>query len=210
VLETAAREGKFEAEVVRVRKGGSPFWAHVVVDPLRDDSGHIIGFAKITRDITERVQAARALDEARAALAQAQKMEAVGHLTGGIAHDFNNLLTAIIGSLDLMREGFVPLDDQARPLVEAALRAAQRGAALTTGLLAFSRRQALVPQPTDVNKLVSSMSQLLRQSLGVKACASRRCSPAGCGAPRSIPTSSRARCSTWRSTRATPCRWAAA
>jgi PAS domain S-box-containing protein len=165
-LAVAAREGKYEAEVLRVRKDGSHFWANVVLDPLRDDAGRIIGFAKITRDITERIHAARVLDETRGALAQSQKMEAVGHLTGGIAHDFNNLLTAIIGSLDLMREGFVPVDARARPLIEAALRAAQRGVGLTSGLLAFSRRQTLAPQPTDINKLVSGLSQLLRQTLG--------------------------------------------
>ncbi len=165
-LEAAARDGKYEAEALRVRKDGSRFWANVVIDPLRDDAGHVVGFAKVTRDITERVRAAETLEEARTALAQAQKMEAVGQLTGGVAHDFNNLLTAIIGTLDLLLEHGAWPSERARPLLEAAMRSAQRGAALTGRLLAFSRRQTLAPQVIDLNRLVSGMSELLRQTLG--------------------------------------------
>src|ERR1700757_4464764 len=77
-LETAAREGRFESEGWRVRKDGSRFWAHVVIDPIRDDAGELVGFAKITRDITERKDAEHQLEEARRALFQSQKMEAVG------------------------------------------------------------------------------------------------------------------------------------
>lgn len=93
-LATAAAEGRFEKEGWRVRKNGERFFAHVVIDPIRDGSGAIIGFAKITRDITERREAQERLDEARQALLQAQKLDAIGQLTGGIAHDFNNLLMA--------------------------------------------------------------------------------------------------------------------
>ena len=80
------------------------FWAHVVIDAIRDDDGELIGFAKITRDITERQEAQEKLEKAREALLQSQKMEAIGQLTGGIAHDFNNLLMAVLGSLELMRK----------------------------------------------------------------------------------------------------------
>ena len=103
-LETAAREGRFEKEGWRVRKDGTRFWAHVVIDAIRDDDGELIGFAKITRDITERREAQQALEQAREALFQSQKMEAIGQLTGGVAHDFNNLLMAVLGSLELLRK----------------------------------------------------------------------------------------------------------
>src|SRR5262249_23798948 len=90
-LETARAIGRFEDEGWRVRKDGSQFWTLAVLDAIRDANGEIIGFGKVTRDMTERRQSQRQLDEMRDQLAQAQKMEAIGHLTGGIAHDFNNL-----------------------------------------------------------------------------------------------------------------------
>jgi PAS domain S-box-containing protein len=93
-LETARSEGKFESEGWRLRKDGSRFWAFVVIDPIRSPSGELIGYAKITRDLTERREAQAKLEKAREALVQSQKMEAIGQLTGGIAHDFNNLLMA--------------------------------------------------------------------------------------------------------------------
>ena len=101
-LETAERDGRSEKEGWRVRKDGSRFWAHVIIDAIRDDDGKLIGYAKITRDITERREAQRQLEVAREALMQSQKMEAIGQLTGGVAHDFNNLLMAVLGSLELM------------------------------------------------------------------------------------------------------------
>ncbi len=165
VLETAAREGKFEAEGWRQRKDGTRFWAHVVVDPIRDPAGKLLGFAKITRDLTERREAQRKLDEAREALFQSQKLEAIGQLTGGVAHDFNNLLTAIIGSLELVQKRVEELP-RVKPLVANALQAAQRGASLTQRMLAFARRQELKAEPTDIRTLVSGMADLLDRSLG--------------------------------------------
>src|SRR3954470_20449758 len=103
-LATAAREGRFEQEGWRARKDGRRFWAHVVIDPIRDEHGTLIGFAKITRDITERKQAQEALEATRMALVQAQKMETVGQLSGGIAHDFNNLLAVVLGNLEILRK----------------------------------------------------------------------------------------------------------
>ncbi|QIE23150.1 PAS domain protein [Caballeronia sp. SBC1] len=94
-LATAEADGRFEQESWRVRKDGTRFWAHVVVDAIRDEAGKLLGFAKVTRDITERKLAAEALERANAALFQSQKLEAIGQLTGGIAHDFNNLLAVI-------------------------------------------------------------------------------------------------------------------
>jgi PAS domain S-box-containing protein len=168
-LETAAREGKYEGEGWRVRKDGTRFWASVVLDPIRDRNGKLIGYAKITRDITERRAALLALQETQQQLMQAQKMEGIGHLTGGVAHDFNNLLTIIIGNLEtLQRVADQPDIDRARlaRLAGNAMRGAERAAALTQRLLAFSRQQPLQPKPLDVSKLVGGMSDLLRRSLG--------------------------------------------
>ncbi|KAA2234851.1 MHYT domain-containing protein [Salinarimonas soli] len=164
-LETAEREGKFEAEGWRVRKDGSRFWASVVVDPIRDDAGQVIGFAKVTRDITERKRSQEALEQAREALAQAQKMEALGQLTGGVAHDFNNLLMAVLGSLDLLKKR-IPADPRTARLLENAIQGARRGAALTQRMLAFARRQELKPTAVSLPDLVRGMSDLLQRSIG--------------------------------------------
>jgi PAS domain S-box-containing protein len=164
-LETAAREGTFEKEGWRIRKDGSKFMAHVVIDPIRADDGTLLGFAKITRDITERRKTERALQETREALFQSQKMDAIGQLTGGVAHDFNNLLMAVLGSLELLRKR-LPDDPKTIRLVENAMHAAQRGAGLTQRMLAFARRQELNPVVVDVADLVRGMTDLLQSSLG--------------------------------------------
>ncbi len=168
-LEIARREGKFEQEGQRLRKDGSRFWASVVLNALHDRNGELIGFAKITRDVTERHQAQEALQRAQEQLLQAQKMEGIGQLTGGVAHDFNNLLTIIIGNLESLERAVerVPADREGllRP-IDHAMRGAQRAASLTQHLLAFSRRQPLDPKPFDVGRLVTGMSELLRRTLG--------------------------------------------
>ena len=164
-LDVAARTGKYEAEGWRVRKDGSRFWASAVLEALRTPGGDLLGYAKITRDFTERHQAAQALEQARGALAQAQKMETVGQLTGGVAHDFNNLLTAIMGGADLLMRRLT-LDETAQRVLQGIIEAAQRGATLVQRLLAFSRKQALRPQITDANRLIAGMSELLRRTLG--------------------------------------------
>jgi PAS domain S-box-containing protein len=104
-LKTALATGKFEQEGWRLRKDGSRFWANVIIEPVRNEKAEVVGFAKVTRDITERMRAQKALDEAQTALAQSQKMEAIGHLTGGVAHDFNNLLMAIPAVWSSSRNG---------------------------------------------------------------------------------------------------------
>ncbi len=168
-IQTAAREGKYEAEGWRVRKDGSRFWASVVLDAIHDAGGRLIGFAKITRDVTERREAALALQKTQEQLAQSQKMEGIGHLTGGVAHDFNNLLTIIIGNLETIQratEGQAADAPRVARLAANAMQGAQRAAALTQRLLAFSRQQPLDPKVLDVNRLVAGMSDLLRRSLG--------------------------------------------
>jgi PAS domain S-box-containing protein len=168
-LATAADKGSFEAEGARVRKDGSEFWASVVINSIRDKDGNLLGFAKITRDITERREAQQALQRAQEQLAQAQKMEGIGQLTGGVAHDFNNLLTVIIGNLEAMQRALQapPIErDRVSRSIDNAMRGAQRGASLTQRLLAFSRRQPLDPKPVDGGRLVVAMSDLLRRTLG--------------------------------------------
>ncbi|WP_245479674.1 hybrid sensor histidine kinase/response regulator [Hansschlegelia zhihuaiae] len=164
-LETALRDGRFEKEGWRVRKDGKRFWANVVIDPIRNEQGELLGFAKITRDITERRETQKALEQAREAFFQAQKMEAIGQLTGGVAHDFNNLLMAILGSLDLLRKR-LPQEPRTDRLLDNAMHAAQRGASLTQRMLAFARRQELKTEPVDAARLVESMNDLLGRSLG--------------------------------------------
>jgi PAS domain S-box-containing protein len=166
-LVTAMRTGKYEAEGWRMRKDGSRFWASVAIDAIRDASGKLVGYAKITRDITDRRQQQEEREKAQALHAQSQKMEAIGQLTGGIAHDFNNLLTAILGSIELLERQFGRLDlGRSLQLLAGAKRAAEQAAALTQHLLAFSRRQALAPQVVDLNKQVGTVSELLRRILG--------------------------------------------
>ena len=164
-LQTAAREGRFEAEGWRVRKDGTRFFAHVVIDRISDPAGNLLGFAKVTRDITERREAQQALEASRAALVQSQKMEAVGTLVGGIAHDFNNLLAVVLGNLELLRKR-LPEDAKINRLLDNTLDAAQRGASLTRRMLAFARRQDLKVGSVDVPELVRDMTDLLQRSIG--------------------------------------------
>ena len=159
-LDIAARTGKHEAEAWRVRKDGSTFWANAVLNAIHDPFGRLLGFAKITRDLTER----RAAEER---LRQAQKMEAIGQLTGGVAHDFNNLLTVISGNLEALQRRLPKSgDDSLRRLADAASRGTMRAALLTQALLAFSRRQPLEPKSVSVNTLIAGISEILRRTLG--------------------------------------------
>jgi len=164
-LEIARRVGSVEREGVRVRKDGSTFFAHVIIDALHNVDGELIGFAKVTRDITQRRATQRELETAREALFQSQKMEAIGQLTGGIAHDFNNLLMAILGSLEIAQRRMVA-DPRVSPFLDNAVKGAQRGAALTQRMLAFARRQELAMGPVDVLDTVKGMNDILERALG--------------------------------------------
>lgn len=161
-LRAAREEGRYEKEGWRLRKDGTRFRASVVIDPIWQD-GELVGYAKVTRDITERFEAQLRLEDARQVLAQSQKMEAVGKLTLGLAHDFNNLLTVIVNSLDLLDARHAG-DERSRHLVEGASRAADRGALLTRQLLAFGRGQNLAPEIHDVNKLLLRSEALYRRA----------------------------------------------
>ncbi|MGZ5912097.1 MAG: MASE1 domain-containing protein, partial [Reyranella sp.] len=162
-LITAAREGQFEGELWLVRKDGSRFFASVVMDAVRSEAGELIGFAKLVRDITEQREAQVALEQTREQLAQAQKMEAIGQLTGGIAHDFNNLLMIVSGYAQILQGRLKePKEKQA---VEAIRAAAGRGEKLTRQLLAFSRRQQLMPVPVDLRQRIDAVRDMLVPSL---------------------------------------------
>lgn len=166
-LRIAREEGRYETEAQRVRKDGTRFWAHVVIDPIFTENGALRGYAKITRDITELRAATQELQEARTALMHAQKMEAIGQLTGGIAHDFNNMLAGIIGALNLIKRRIeAQRYDEANKFIEAAQTAANRAASLTSRLLAFGRRQSLDIKPVDVNASITSMRILLDRTMG--------------------------------------------
>jgi PAS domain S-box-containing protein len=157
----------------------------LLYQPIRSDTGDIVGIFVGGYDVTERVLAEKALEQANStleqrvaqalrerekaeeALRQAQKMEAVGQLTGGIAHDFNNMLTGVIGPLDLLQHHLAKGNmDRVQRYIDAAKTSAQRAAGLTQRLLAFSRRQSLDVKPVDVNALVAGMEDLLRRTLG--------------------------------------------
>ncbi|MEA1648712.1 PAS domain S-box protein [Nitrospirillum sp. BR 11164] len=153
-LATAEAEGRYEKEGWRVRKDGSRFWAHVIIDAIRDDTGKLVGFAKITRDNTER----RELEER---LRHAQKMEAIGQLTGGMAHDFNNLLQAISSCLQMIGRS----EDRSRNarLVEAGMQAVDRGTKLIQQLMTFSRQRQMDVESVDLRDALLSCIGLIKQ-----------------------------------------------
>jgi PAS domain S-box-containing protein len=164
-LRAAAAEGRRETEGWRLRRDGSRYWANTVLTALRDEAGRLVGFAEITRDLTDRKEAGEALRRSEEQLRHSQKMEAVGRLAGGIAHDFNNILMAIGGHVQLMLRRVAP-DDPARPSLDEVKKGADRAAALTRQLLAFSRRQVLQPRVLDVNAVVGGMQGLLERLIG--------------------------------------------
>jgi PAS domain S-box-containing protein len=164
-LSIARETGRYEEEGWRVRKDGSFFWASVIIDPIRDDDGKLVGFAKITRDITERRDAQLTLERVQKQLAESQKMDALGQLTGGVAHDFNNLLMVMTGSVHALKKA-VAHDPKAMRAAQAIELAAQRGATLTRQLLTFSRRQRVNPQAIDLSERINSIREVLNSGLG--------------------------------------------
>ena len=164
-LQTATTQGRFEAEGWRVRKDGSLFWANVVIDPILDDNGQVLGFSKLTRDITERRETQLAMQKTQTQLAQIQKMEALGQLTGGVAHDFNNLLMVVSGYIPLIKQRLAN-DPKGQHAAEAIELAAQRGANLTRQLLSFSRRQSLNPAVVHLNEVMEAARPILDSLLG--------------------------------------------
>lgn len=161
-LRIATEEGRYESEGWRVRKDGTHFWAHVVIDPIKSDMGDLLGFAKITRDITERREAAIALQKAQEALFQSQKMEAIGKLTGGIAHDFNNLLSVILNGMSVLRRDIH--SDYGLRVLDTMERAVLRGSTLTQQLLSFARQQPQRLEKYHINRVINSFEAVLQRA----------------------------------------------
>jgi PAS domain S-box-containing protein len=168
-LRVAEAEGKFEAEGWRMRKDGTRFWAHVLIDPIRDETGVLVGFGKVTRDLTDLREVQTQLERARDSMLQVQKMEAVGQLTGGIAHDFNNLLMVIMGNIETAQRHSDPqtgLPSRLQGALTNAMHGARRAATLTQRMLAFSRRQPLAPKTLNLNKFIVGEVEFLQRTLG--------------------------------------------
>jgi PAS domain S-box-containing protein len=163
-LSIARQTGRYEEDGWRVRKDGTFFWASVVIDPIYEDDT-LVGFAKITRDMTERREAQLKLEQVQKHLAEAQKLDALGQLTGGVAHDFNNLLMVISGSLHILRRSAVD-DPKVQRALSAIEAATKRGAALTSQLLTFARRQSVNPQAIDVAERIDSIREVLDTGIG--------------------------------------------
>ena len=163
-LRIAREQGRYEEDGWRVRKDGTFFWASVVIDPILED-GRLVGFAKITRDITERRDAQLKLEAMQKHLAESQKLDALGQLTGGVAHDFNNILMIISGSLHFLKKSAVT-DAKMQRAISAIETATKRGAALTSQLLTFARRQSVNPQAIDLASCIKAIRDVLETGAG--------------------------------------------
>jgi PAS domain S-box-containing protein len=145
----------WEGRIVNKRKDGSLYTESSIISPIRDDSGRIISYVSVKRDITENLQL-------QAMLNQSQKMEAIGHLSGGVAHDFNNLLSVINGYSQLLVSD-PDLNASNREQIQEILHAGESASSLTRQLLMFSRHQAIEPKVIDINKIVSDMNKMLKR-----------------------------------------------
>jgi PAS domain S-box-containing protein len=163
-LRIAREHGRYEEDGWRVRKDGTFFWASVVIDPIYED-GQLVGFAKITRDITERREAQLKLEQIQKHLAESQKLDALGQLTGGVAHDFNNILMIISGSLHFLKKS-ATTDAKMQRAISAIETATRRGAALTSQLLTFARRQSVNPQVIDLSDRIEGIREVLDTGAG--------------------------------------------
>lgn len=145
--------GEWRGEFHNRKKDGELYWEQAMIAPIRDDNNNITHFIAIKEDITERKQL-------EGQLRHAQKMDAIGQLAGGIAHDFNNILTAIVGYASIMQLK-LPDDSPLKRNAEQIAATAERGASLTQGLLAFSRKQTSNPVIVDLNEIINRVHQLL-------------------------------------------------
>jgi PAS domain S-box-containing protein len=163
VLEQARTEGRFEAEGWRVRKDGSRFWASVVIDTIHDEGGALVGFAKVTRDITEQREAQQATETARERMAEMQRLDALGELVGGIAHNYSNLIQIVLSGIRLANAVAGENEGLRRILAEIGA-AAEKRAGMTEHLLAFSRDLPTSPEVIDTAREVAEAADLLGRS----------------------------------------------
>lgn len=151
--DTISSGGEWHGEFHNRKKDGDLYWEQAMIAPIRDNNGTITHFIAIKEDITERKRL-------EGQLRHAQKMDAIGQLAGGIAHDFNNILTAIVGYASIMQLR-LPDDSPLKRNAEQIAATAERGASLTQGLLAFSRKQTSNPVEVDLNEIINRVHQLL-------------------------------------------------
>ena len=164
-LKTAIAEGRFEEEGWRLRKDGSLFWANVVITPVYDEAGVLLGFSKVTRDLTERKHAEDILRQAQAQFIQVNRMGAMSRLAGDIAQEFDTLTKAIIRQSKFLMSSL----NEGNPLrgrVEEIEKIAESASTLTSQLLAFSSGQVLSPKLLDLNVIVSSIRGTLQWLTG--------------------------------------------
>jgi len=180
-LEIAARDGRYEAEAWRVRKDGSRFLANVVIDAIKDDSGQLIAFAKITRDVTERVQAARKLEEARISLVQSRAEEALrrvqaelarvarvatlGELAASIAHEVNQPIAAVVtnAGAGLRWLAAQPPDlGEARQTFERIIKAGSRASDVIGRIRALVKKAPVLKDRLDINETILEVVALTR------------------------------------------------
>ncbi len=159
-LRLARDLGKHESEGWRIRRDGDRFWAHTLVHPLADGAGNPRGFVQVTRDVTQRLQ----VEKLREELGHSQKHEMVGQLTDGVTHDFNSLLTTIEAGHALVLG--CTEDERIARVIDVSRDAIAKSKKLISQLLAFSRKQVLSPQPSNMFNLISSMDALLQRAVG--------------------------------------------
>ncbi len=148
-----------------IRRDGQIIWCDISVSPVKDRDGKVLLMAGVVNDITEQKEAGKEREKLQAQLNQSQKMESVGRLAGGVAHDFNNMLGAIFGYTELSLRKLPP-EHPAYAYLQEIKKAAGRSADLTSQLLAFARRQTVVPKILDLNQTLEGMLKMLRQIIG--------------------------------------------
>lgn len=164
-LEAALRDSTFQNETWRVRKDGTRFWASIVIDPIYDENGALIGFAKITRDITDKRRIQEKADRQRESLHQSQKLEALGRLTGSVAHDFNNMLSVIRTAAEMLDSG-MKLTHDVGHYAKMITDASERAARLTDQLLAFARQRPFQLEVFSPAARLEGMMQVMHTTLG--------------------------------------------